>query len=71
MVWRTKVQVRVQDCSFFQFLIFSTIFFYPCCSNFVIMEEMLWIEDIVENTQALPFFTDYKVNNLILSLEEK
>jgi hypothetical protein len=35
------------------------------------MEEMLWIEDIVENTQALPFFTNYKVNNLILSLEEK
>jgi hypothetical protein len=35
------------------------------------MEEMLWIEDIVENTQAPPFFTNSKVNKLILSLEEK
>jgi hypothetical protein len=35
------------------------------------MEEMLWIEDIVENTQAPPFFTNYKINKLIFSLEEK
>lgn len=39
---------------FLSFLLFSTVFFNPCCSNFVKMEDMLWIEDIAENTHFLP-----------------
>ncbi len=58
MVWRSKVQARVQSCSFFHFL----LVFYSCCSNSMRLEEMLWIEDIVQSTQAPPFLTNFKVD---------
>jgi len=53
------VYVRVQGCSFFCFLDSSIVFFYPCCSNYVRMEDMLWIEDIVV---APPFLTNFRVD---------
>jgi hypothetical protein len=31
------------------------------------MEKMLWIEDIVESTQALPFLTNFKGFQLLAS----
>ncbi len=62
MVWRTKVQAKVQGCSFLHFLFFSIVFFYTCHSNSMKMEEMLWIEDIVESTKAPPFFTNSRVD---------
>jgi hypothetical protein len=57
MVWRTKVQATVQGCSFLHLFIF-----YLCCSNFVKMEKMLWMEDIVESTQAFPFLTNSRID---------
>jgi hypothetical protein len=62
MAWRTKVQAKVKGCSFFHFFsLFHCFFKNACCSNFVRMEEMLWIEDIIESTQATPFLTNLKV----------
>ncbi len=44
------------------FLFFFIIFFlYPCCSTFVKMKDLLWIEDIVENTSTPSFFINSKV----------
>jgi hypothetical protein len=36
--------------------------FYSCCSNSMKLEEMLWIKDIVQSTQAPPFLTNFKVD---------
>jgi hypothetical protein len=47
---------------FFIFLLFSNVLFYPCCSNYERIEEMLWIEDIVESTQAPSFLTNSRVD---------
>jgi hypothetical protein len=60
MVW--KVQVRVQGCSFFHFLLSFIGFFYYCCSNSSRMEETLWIEGIVESTQAPPFLINSRID---------
>jgi hypothetical protein len=55
MVW--KVQVKVQVCSFFHFLLSFIVFFYPRYSNSSRMEETLWIESLVESTHCkLPHF---------------
>jgi hypothetical protein len=61
-LWKTKVQAMVQGCSFFHFLLFSTILFYLYCSNSMKMEEMIGIEDIVESTQAPSFLTNSRVD---------
>ncbi len=44
------------------FIFFFSCFFYLYCSNFVKMERMLWIEDIVESTQPSPFFINSKID---------
>ncbi len=40
---------------------FSLFFFKPCCSNFVRMENKLWIwiEDILESTPTFPIFVQF------------
>jgi hypothetical protein len=55
MAWRTKVQAKVQGYSFFHFFSLFHCFLKNLCSNFVKMEEMLWIENIIESTQAPHF----------------
>jgi len=50
MAWRTKVQAKVQGYSFLHFFSLFHCFLKNLCSNFVKMEEMLWIEDIIEST---------------------
>jgi hypothetical protein len=63
MAWRTKVQAKVQGCSFLHFFSFFLYFKKNlCCSNFMRMEEMLWIENINESTQAPPFLTNFRVD---------
>jgi len=37
-------------------------FFYPCCSNFMKIKDMQWIEDIVKNTLTPPFFTNSRID---------
>ncbi len=44
------------------YFVFFHCFFYPCCSNFVKLEDMLWIEEIVESTPTPPFFTNSRVD---------
>ncbi len=60
--WKIKVQAIIQGCSFFHFLFFSTILFYPYCSNSMKLEEMLGIQDIVESTQAPSFLTNSRID---------
>ncbi len=49
-----KCKLGSKVTHFFVFLLFSIVFFYLCCLNFVIMEDML-VEEIVESTCAPPF----------------
>ncbi len=53
-----KRKLRSKVVHFFIFF----LVFYSCCSNSVRLEEMLWIEDIVQSTQAPPFLTNLKVD---------
>jgi len=46
---KPKWKIRSKVIHSIFFLLFFTIFFDPYCSNFTRMEDMLWIEDIVEN----------------------
>jgi hypothetical protein len=48
---------------FFVLFLF-TVYFYPCCSNFLKVEDMLWIEEIVKSTPTPPFFTISTVDML-------
>jgi hypothetical protein len=64
MVWRTKVQARVQGYSFLQ-LLFFFLFFKPLF-KFHEMEKMLWIENIIESTQAPLFGLILKLTWLVL-----
>jgi hypothetical protein len=57
-----KCKLGLKVLHFFIFLLFSTIFLYLCCSNFVRIEEMLCIKDIIESTQAPSFLTNYKID---------
>jgi len=43
-------------------LFFFHVFFYLCCWNFVIVENMLWIEDIIESTQAPSFSINSRID---------
>jgi uncharacterized membrane protein len=57
MVWRTKkCNIKFKVTHFFVFFALFHYPFYPCYSFFVKMENMLWIEDIVESTSTPPFF---------------
>ncbi len=51
---------------FFLFFFFFNAFFYLCCSNFVKMEKILCIEDIVKSTQASPFLTNSRIDMVSL-----
>ncbi len=44
------------------FLFFLTDFFYPCCSNYVRMKDILWMEDIVEYTPTPPFYINFRID---------
>ncbi len=44
------------------FSFFSIVLFYHCYSNFVKMENMLWIKDIVKRTLTPPFLTNSRVD---------
>ncbi len=47
---KSKCKLRSKVFHFIYLFLLSTIFLYLCCSNYVRMEDMLWIEDIVEIT---------------------
>jgi len=55
----SKCKLRFQVVHFFSWVSFFSVFFYPCCSIFVTIENMLWIEDIVQNTSTPPFLTNF------------
>ncbi len=54
---------KVHGCSFFCFsVLFFVVFFSSCCSNFVRMESMLWIEDVIESTPTPSFLTNSTID---------
>jgi hypothetical protein len=58
-----KCKVRSEVAHFFVFrALFHCLKKKVCCSNFVRMEDMLWIEDIVDNTSIPPFLVYYRVD---------
>ncbi len=44
------------------FLFIFTDSFYPCCSNYVRMKDILWMEDIVEITPTPPFYINFRID---------
>jgi hypothetical protein len=62
MVWRTKVQARVQGLSFLHF--FFSYLSLPLLIKFCENGKMLWIEDIIESTHASPFLTNLRIDRV-------
>jgi predicted membrane-bound mannosyltransferase len=58
MVWRTKVLL----ISSLIFVVVVVVFFYTCYSKFVSMEDILWITNIVGNTRAPLFLTNFRID---------
>jgi hypothetical protein len=50
----------------FSFIVFFHYYFYPHCSNYVRMEDMLLIEDIVIAHRLLKFLPILKLTCLVL-----
>ncbi len=65
MVGRTKVEARVQDCSFFHFLFFFPVLFYLCYLNFVIVETCYGLRTLLRAHQ-LPHFQSILELTLLL-----
>ncbi len=60
---KAKCKLRSKVARFFVvFFFFFIVFFYLCCSNYVRMKNMLWIEDIVQNTIIPTVFTNFRVD---------
>ncbi len=57
-----KCKLGSKAAHFFVFFVLFHCFLLTCCSNFMKMEDMLWIEDIVESTSTSPFLTTSRVD---------
>jgi hypothetical protein len=63
MVWRTKVQGRVQGYSFLQLLFFFHCFFNPC-SNFVKNGKNVMDWEHCWEHKSSPFWTNFRVDTV-------
>jgi hypothetical protein len=57
-----KCKLGSKVIHFFVFCFYFHVFFYLCCLNFVIVENMLWIEDIVASTSAPSFSINSRID---------